>query len=549
MPFQQQLANFWKKQSASQRITYVVLVLAVLILVPVLIAWASTPSYSVAFSGLSEADAGQIIQKLDESGVPYRLKGSGTIMVPSNQVYETRLKLAREGLPQTSTVGFEVFSGNTLGMTEFTQRVNYQRALEGELERTIGSLEAVASVRVHVVTPEKTLLSEQQEPTTASVIIEESPGYTLDAAQVRAITHLVSSSVEGLKPSHVVVVDSYGNLLAGGADEGLESLAAASDDQRAAETAMAQEIRKRVQNMLDTTLGPGNSVVQASVQMDWTQREVTSNTFDPTPAAIRSLSRVSENYSADGVPVGGIPGAAANLPTPVPNEEGEPEQSYYARNEETINYEISQVQTYERIAPGQVKKISVSVMVDESVAPERLPSIQAAVSAAAGIDATRGDQVVVEAMSFDRTHVEELQASRQQAEETSRLYQYITLGAGVLGLLILFFFFQRMLRNIRRQSVQVWQPVLKPVSELALAAGGGTAGAAALESGSVGMRSLSMPSHEPGAASEEPPVERTQRTQQQMEDEQRAKVIARLTEENPATVAEIIQIWLSEDER
>lgn len=549
MPFQQQLANFWKKQSASQRITYVVLVLAVLILVPVLIAWASMPSYSVAFSGLSEADAGQIIQKLDESGVPYRLKGSGTIMVPSNQVYETRLKLAREGLPQTSTVGFEVFSGNTLGMTEFTQRVNYQRALEGELERTIGSLEAVASVRVHVVTPEKTLLSEQQEPTTASVIIEESPGYTLDAAQVRAITHLVSSSVEGLKPSHVVVVDSYGNLLAGGADEGLESLAAASDDQRAAETAMAQEIRKRVQNMLDTTLGPGNSVVQASVQMDWTQREVTSNTFDPTPAAIRSLSRVSENYSADGVPVGGIPGAAANLPTPVPNEEGEPEQSYYARNEETINYEISQVQTYERIAPGQVKKISVSVMVDESVAPERLPSIQAAVSAAAGIDATRGDQVVVEAMSFDRTHVEELQASRQQAEETSRLYQYITLGAGVLGLLILFFFFQRMLRNIRRQSVQVWQPVLKPVSELALAAGGGTAGAAALESGSVGMRSLSMPSHEPGAASEEPPVERTQRTQQQMEDEQRAKVIARLTEENPATVAEIIQIWLSEDER
>ncbi len=153
---QQQFTSYWKKQSLGRQITMISLILAAAILIPVLINWANTPSYSVAYSGLSEADASQIVQKLDENNIAYRLKNSGTIEVPNDKVYSTRLLMAREGLPQSSTVGYELFDGtSTLGMTEFSQQVNYQRAIEGELERTIGSLEAVQAVRVHLVLPEK----------------------------------------------------------------------------------------------------------------------------------------------------------------------------------------------------------------------------------------------------------------------------------------------------------------------------------------------------------------------------------------------------------
>jgi type III secretory pathway lipoprotein EscJ len=190
---QKQFTSYWKRQSLGKQITMVSLILAVSILVPVLVNWANSPSYSVAYNGLSEADAAQIVQKLDENNIPYQLKNSGTIEVPNDQVYTVRLLMAREGLPQSSTVGYELFSGSsTLGMTEFSQQVNYQRAIEGELQRTIGSLEAVKAVRVHLVIPEKSLLSSDQALTTASVTIQINPGHTLDGDQVRSITHLVA---------------------------------------------------------------------------------------------------------------------------------------------------------------------------------------------------------------------------------------------------------------------------------------------------------------------------------------------------------------------
>src|SRR5512133_194914 len=309
---QQQFTSYWKKQSLGKQITMVSLMLAAAILIPVLINWASKPSYAVAYTGLSEADASQIVQKLDENNIAYQLKNSGTIEVPKDQVYSARLLMAREGLPQSSTVGYELFDGtSTLGMTEFAQQVNYQRAIEGELERTIGSLDAVEAVRVHLVLPEKSLLSTDQPLTTASVTIQPNPGRTLDADQVRSITHLVASSVEGLKPENVVVVDTQGNMLADGAGSETDATLSQKDDQRAAEQAYATEVQKRVQSILDKILGPNRSVVQATVEMDWTQREVTSNMYEPTAVAVRSSQKVNES-STNGGNTGGVAGAASN---------------------------------------------------------------------------------------------------------------------------------------------------------------------------------------------------------------------------------------------
>ena len=552
---QQQFMTLWKKQSVGKQITIASLILAVAILTPVLVSWANTPSFSVAYTGLSETDAAQIVQKLDENNITYQLKSSGTIEVPSDQVYTTRLLMAREGLPQSSTVGYELFSGTSmLGMTEFSQKVNYQRAIEGELERTIGSIEAVKAVRVHLVIPEKSLLTSAQTLATASVTMQVNPGSVLDAAQVRAITHLVASSVEGLKPENVVVVDSDGNLLAAGTGSEGEMNLTVKDDQRAIEMAYATEVQNRVQSILDKILGPNRSVVQATVEMDWTQREVTSNTFSPTEVALRSSQTINETSSSGGT-AGGVPGAASNLPTPVATTTGTGTESYQ-RSEETLNYEVSQVQSHEVTAPGEVSRISVSVMVDGVSDPAQMEIIKSAVQVAAGINADRGDQIVVESFAFDRTAMDELAAdlAKQQQQE---LYLQIAMGvAAALVVLALLFFILRLINNTRNASKESWRAVMKPVGEVASLTDSHYRDAAMrLQDDLSTALSRLADKEKTGTAkpdgNDDVVVQLRSRNQsaKASEDEQNARIISRLTEENPATVAEIIQIWLNEGKK
>ncbi|MDP3450640.1 MAG: flagellar basal-body MS-ring/collar protein FliF, partial [Anaerolineaceae bacterium] len=381
------------------------MLLAAAILIPILITWATQTTYAVAFSGLSERDAGAVVEELTSQGISYKLEGSSTILVPSDQVYNVRLKMASAGLPQKgTTVGYELFDASSLGMTEFTQKVNYQRAVQGELERTIGSLNSVEAVSVHIVVPEKTLLSSSQQEPTASIMVKTKSGTALDAGQVRSITHLVAASIEGLKSENVVVVDSEGNMLASGATTGSDAAAAAvTDSRRLAELSASKDIQNKAQLMLDSVLGPDKAIVQANVTLDWTQREFTSQTYDPNPSAVRSSSTTSETYSTDGSTVGGIPGAASNLPDPVNETTTGTGSSSYQRTDTTTNYELASTQSHEIIEPGQIKQISVSVLVDSITDPTQLNVLKNAVSAAVGIDAERGDSLAVESIVFDRT--------------------------------------------------------------------------------------------------------------------------------------------------
>ena len=549
---QKQFLSYWKRQSLGKQITMASLILAAAILTPVLINWASAPSYSVAYTGLSEADAAQIVQKLDENNIPYQLKNSGTIEVPNDQVYTVRLLMAREGLPQSSTVGYELFSGSsTLGMTEFSQQVNYQRAIEGELQRTIGSLDAVKAVRVHLVIPEKSLLSSDQALATASVTIQINPGHTLDGDQVRSITHLVASSVEGLKPENVVVVDTEGNMLADGTGKESDMGMSQKDEQRAAEQAYATEVQKRVQNILDKILGPHRSVVQATVEMDWTQREVTSNTYAPTEVAVRSSQKINES-STNGGTNGGVPGATSNLPTPVATTTGT-DASSYQRSEETINYEVSQVQSHEVIAPGKVNRLSVSVMVDGISDQAQVDAIKSAVAAAAGVDIKRGDQIVVQSFDFDTTALDTMNAELTQQQKQQQYLQIGMAAGAVLILLAIFFLIFRMLNNVRNASKESWKPILRPVGEMVALQPpyGGTALPQSSDTNVPALPTQSATESAPAAKSENEDVvvQLRSRSQSASEDEQRARIISRLTEENPATVAEIIQLWLNEGKK
>lgn len=536
MAIQQQFLAFWKNQKTSQKVTMVTIVISALILIPILITWATKPTYAVAFSGLSETDAGAVVEELNTQGIPYKLEGSSTILVPTDQVYEVRLKMATAGLPQTgSAVGYELFSGSTLGMTEFTQKVNYQRAVEGELERTIGSLAAIEAVRVHIVVPEKTLLSSVQQDPTASIMVKTKSGATLDVSQVRAITHLVASSIEGLKSENVVVVDSDGTLLASGSSSGAEGAAAAvSDSRRAAELAAAKDIIFKAQQMLDSVLGPDKAIVQANVTLDWTQREITSNSFDPTPAAVRSEQISSETYTTNGSTVSGVPGATSNLPTPVPSTTGGTGTTSYQKTDTTKNYELTSTQSHEVVEPGQIKQISVSVLVDSIADPNQITILRNAVSAAVGIDETRGDSLAVESIVFDRSYYTTQAEEMDQAAKTSSYFDYAKIGGAVLLFVILLLYVSRLLKNLKLASSDAWVPVMKPVSESALRA----PMAAPMISPTVPVPQITPM-----------PVVEMPKKKVSPEDEQMQKVMTRMSEDSPASVAEIIQLWLAEDEK
>jgi flagellar M-ring protein FliF len=549
VPIQQQLVSFWNKQTTTQKITLIVLVIAVAVLVPLFLNWATQPTYAVAFSGMSETDAGQVVDKLAASNIPYKLNGTGTILVPQNQVYEVRLQMAKEGLPSSGTVGLEVFSGSTLGMTEFTQKVNYQRALEGELERTIGSMTAVNAVRVHIVTPEKTLLSSEQPETTASVMLQINPGKALDQAQVQAITHLVASSIEGLKAENVVVVDSSGKMLASGSGSSDEAgTAAQTDSRRAAEASAALALQQKAENILNQVLGPNRAVVQVDVSLDWTQKETKSMTYQPTPAAIRSSQKTTENYSTTGSSPAGVPGAASNLPTPVATSAASGGSSTYARTDEILNYEITNSETHEVVTPGSIKRISLSVLVDKVTDEAQLTTLKNAVAAAVGIDSTRGDTLVVENTTFDKTYVTTQTEDLTKASQTEMYWRIGEIAGAVILLFILLFYVQRLLKNLKLASSDAWVPVMKPLSEAALSA---PSASPMIGSGMLGAQLAGLP-----GIAQQPAMETSPRLEQVMkprktnpEDEVLQKALTRMTEDNPASVAEIIQMWLAEDEK
>jgi len=539
MAIQQQFKAFWERQKTSQKVTLIALVLASVILIPILITWATKTTYGVAFSGLSESDAGAIIDELSAQGIQYKLDGSSTILVPNDQVYQVRIQMAAAGLPESgTTVGYELFSESSLGMTEFTQKVNYQRAVEGELERTIGSLNAIEAVSVHIVQPEKSLLSSTEEEPSASIMVKTKSGASLDINQVKAITHLVAASIEGLKAENVVVVDSDGTMLASGSTTSADgNTAAISDTRRSAELAVAKDIQNKAQQMLDSVLGPDQAIVQASVSLDWTQREIVSNTFDPTPGAIVSSQTTSETYTTDGSTVGGVAGAASNLPTPVASTASGSGTTNYQKTETTTNYELASIQSHEVIEPGQIKQMSVSVLVDSITDLDQMDILKAAVAAAVGIDETRGDSLSVESIVFDRTYYTEQAAEMESAAKTSSYIQYAKIGGAVLLFVILLLYIQRLLKNLKLASNDAWVPVMKNVSDNALK--------------SPAVAPLISPTI-PTIPQPEAPAPQIVAPSKQVisaEDEQMQKVMTRLSEESPASVAEIIQLWLAEDEK
>jgi flagellar M-ring protein FliF len=380
-----------------------------------LMLWAGRPEFQPLYSELSLEDAGVIVERLKGEKIPYEIAAGGrTIRIPKERVAEIRLAMASQGLPQGTAVGFEIFDNTKLGLTEFAQNVNFQRALQGELARTINRFEEVESSRVHLVLSKKTLFLDNEQPASASVILKLRPGRQLGKSQVQAIVHLVSSSIAGLAPQNVTVVDNFGGMLAGQRDA--VATGGASADQLEFQGQVERGLEERIKSMLETVLGPGRAVARVSCAIDFTRQEKTEEIYDPNSKVVRSEKESSEASSPPSGIAAGIPGAAANLgDTPAPAAGSGP---LFQKQDRTMNYEIAKVTSRKVMPAGSLTRLSVAVMVDgtyQSVAgadgkmelkyqersPEEMAKLEMIVKRAVNFDPNRGDEVAVTNISFE----------------------------------------------------------------------------------------------------------------------------------------------------
>ena len=389
----------------------------------------SQPAMGVLFADLSSQDVSAITKDLDTRGIKYELRGDGqTILASRADVPKLRLELAGKGIPSGGGVGYEIFDkGDAFSSTSFVQNINHLRALEGELSRTIRSIGRVQAARVHLVIPERRLFERDREPPRASIALKLAGD--LDNAQVRAIRHLVSSAVDGLKPERVSIVDERGRLLADGA-QGEQGMVGVALDER--QGAIERRIKAQVDDIVASIVGPGRARVQVSAVLDSNRIESRSETFDPESKVIRSSQNRTEasasNEQREGVTVGNeLPGAQQNQG----QQQGQ-QRDTISKNEEVVNYEISRTTRTEVQEGGRVRKLSVAVLVDgvysrqgnettyQPRTQEELERIGQLVRTAIGFDRQRGDQVEVVNLRF----AEAPQAPAELVEQT--LMQQLT---------------------------------------------------------------------------------------------------------------------------
>jgi flagellar M-ring protein FliF len=365
--------------------------------------------YRVLFANLSAEDAGSIIDKLKEKKLPFELNRAGdAISVPEEKVAELRLELATAGLPRGGGVGFEIFDQKMkFGATEFEQQLNYRRALQGELARTIGSLDEVQSVRVHIALPKDSLFVEEQRKTTASVTMKLKSGRVLRPPQIDGIAHLVASSVEGLSPENVMVIDSRGAILS--KPTGDPKFMRVTASQMEYQQNLEKDLAGRIQTMLENVVGQGKSVVRVAADLDFRVTEKTEETYDSEAPVVRSLQRQTEKSGAADTGKAATSGASAS---------GTQERE---KVNEVINYEINKVINKTVMPTGEVKKLSVAVLVDGTYQKDKqgkevyqprdkkeIDGLEDLVRKSIGFNASRGDQVAVSNMPFKKLPDEEI---------------------------------------------------------------------------------------------------------------------------------------------
>ena len=401
------------------------------------------PDFEVLFSKLSSDDLGAISAQLKERKINFKIAaGQTAVLVPAKDVFDLRIQLASEGLPRGGGVGFEIFDKTTLGMSEFIQKLNLMRATTGELTRTINSLDVVDSARIHIAAPKKSVFLEDERKTTASVVLKLKRH--ISAGQVQGIVHLVASSVEGLNPADVTIVDTKGSILAGGEEQ--STVAHMTSNQLDFKQNVANIIENRILSMLGGVLGREKITAKVSADVDFEQTEQTEEIYDPDSQVARSEQR-NEESTVGSAPVGGVVGATANQPGA---QAGQVSQGTPAKSDkvnETINYEINKIIKRTINPIGEVKKLSVAVMIDgtydkdDKYVPrnaEEMQQYKKIVERAVGYDEDRGDQIEVVNVAFDISKFKEDKLALEKAENNQLWISIARHGVTAVFIILLF---------------------------------------------------------------------------------------------------------------
>ncbi|MCV9880369.1 flagellar basal-body MS-ring/collar protein FliF [Brenneria izbisi] len=548
---------------ANPKIPLLIAAAATIAIVVALALWARGPDYRVLYSNINDRDGGAIVSELTKLNIPYRFADSGgAIMIPAENVYETRLRLAQLGLPKGGAVGFELLDQEKFGISQFSEQINYQRALEGELSRTIETLGPVQSARVHLAIPKPSLFVREQKSPSASVTLALQAGRALDEGQINSIVYMVSSSVSGLPPDNVTVVDQTGRLLtqAGGSGR----------DLNAAQLKYSNEVeamyQRRIEAIIAPIVGMGNVHAQVTAQIDFSAREQTDEQYQPNQppdkAAVRS-QQTSRSEQRGGPNVGGVPGALSNQPAPAPNapieaqpnnnanannqnQAGQPNnnaagtqananantaiQTSNIRDDATTNYEVDKTILHTRHSTGGVKRLSAAIIVnylppgeDGKPVPlteDQIKQIETVAREAMGFSTERGDSLnVVNTPFMESTEgTGELPFWQQQAF----FDLLIKAGRWLLVLIVAWILWRKLVRpQLQRKTQQ---------QEAALAA------TASLNKGSDDDVVVNL------SASE---AEQQRKSQQRVSAEMQSNRIRELAENDPRVVALVIRQWMS----
>lgn len=397
-------------------------------------------SYGALFTNLSPQDGAAVVRELEADKIPYLLRGDGSsVEVPKDILYRTRLRLASKGIPMGGGVGFEIFEKTPFGVSEFTQQVNYLRALQGELSRTINALDSVRSSRVHLALPARSAFLGPEEKPSASVVVDIKPGYHLTPEQVQGILNLVAGSVPKLTPARVTVVDATGRPLRA-SDGGQQK--SDLEVMHQFKLRLEQEMEQRVETMLEPILGPGKAIVRVSAQVSFQETQLTKERFDPSNQVVRAQQQMTDD---SGLKPGGVPGVQSNIPGGDATKGGA-KQGGPKKSGQVVSYEIGR--TLSRIVEprGQIQRLSVAVLVDGKYekgayvprTPAEMELLKEVVTKAVGFNAERGDQVEVANIPFKPEALPPAQAAQlPDLRQWAGSPQGLAAGAGAILLLLL----------------------------------------------------------------------------------------------------------------
>ena len=527
----QQLLEIWKQLGINQRVSVVLGAGVVLGGLVGLMLWSNRPDYALLYGKLDDAEAAKVIAALDDAKVPYQTgRGGSSIMVPSDKVYAMRAQLAGKGIPRGEGVGFEIFDKPNFGISDFVQRANYLRAVQGELARTISQIDMVESSRVMIVMPENRLLVDSQKKPTASVFVRTKSNGQLPQSAVNSIRFLVANSVEGLQANSVSVVDNLGNVLSENQED--DSVAGMSNNHLTARRNLEQYLAKKAEGMLERALGPGQAIVRVAAEINWDTISRTEEKFDPDGQVAKSTTLNDETTTTTSGDAGGSgAGVASNTVNGDTNNasSGTSNNSQTKKKVTNSQYEISKISSNTLLSAGGIKRLSAAVFIAQKMEGEgkerkpvvrtddELQKLKRIVQSAVGIvegDASRKDEITLEQMPFNDQPAIELS---QRLETDGNREFYWEVGKNVLYALVALIMVMIFLKLLKRTNS----------NDLTVGMGGGDA--AGFGGGAEGDEGVAGRDRRKDAKSGVVTVD----------------VLNALIKENPANMTQAVRSWLA----